>query len=420
MKKHRAPVSALLAILAPLFAACAGGEGRWAGSVTDSAGVTIVANPETGIWSGGQGWTLEEEIRIGALEGNPEYQFGEVGFLAVDSKGQLYVPDIQARHIQVYTAEGEYVRTIGKPGAGPGELQQAAFAIIGPGDTLLVPDIQNQRINRYAPDGSSLGSSRLPIEEGIPIIFRSTESGTIAEQVRPFALPGQPELEDPVDVVKTITPDGTTTDTLLTFPSGETFRLSGGAPEFNFYSPEPTWDLRDDKRLIFAVNNDYRISLFAPGGVLERVTTKPFQRRPVAERDKNALMTFLEKAWADAGVPGEVISQLRQNVHFAEFFPAFANLVAGPAGTIWVQHILPASELSDEEYEAYNPLQDTGAPEWDVFDADGRFLGVVNMPPRFTPRLFRDDKVYGVWRDELDVQYVVRMRIVGDLSAGAT
>jgi hypothetical protein len=42
------------------------------------------------------------------------------------------------------------------------------------------------------------------------------------------------------------------------------------------------------------------------------------------------------------------------------------------------------------------------------------------MPPDFTLKLFRDDRIYGVWRDELDVQYVLRLRIVGDLGLGAT
>ena len=74
------------------------------------------------------------------------------------------------------------------------------------------------------------------------------------------------------------------------------------------------------------------------------------------------------------------------------------------------------SALSAEELESYNLIEDSGAPDWDVFDAEGRFLGVVSMPKRFAPRVFVDDKIYGVWRDELDVQYVVRMRIVGDLN----
>lgn len=401
------------------IAACGSGQTQWAGSMSDSAGVTIVSNPATGVWAPGEEWTFEEELRIGALEGDPEYQFGQVGFIALDSQDQIYVIDIQAQHIQVYAPDGSYVRTIGQRGSGPGELQGAAFVLVGPGDTLLVPDVQNQRINRFAPDGTSLGSFRIDLQQGIPILFQGTEDGLLAQQVRQFSLPGQPVIENPQDVIRTMAPDGAILDTLLTFASGETFRLSGGAPQFKFYSAEPAWDISDD-RLLFAVNDDYRIDVYTLAGDLTRVIEKPFERKPVAERDKEALMKFLENTWANAGVPAQAIAQLKQNVSYGEFFPAFATIVAGTAETTWVQHVQAASELSDEEYEAWNPIEDTGAATWDVFDSQGRCLGVVTMPRRFAPRVFRGDEIYGVWRDELDVQYVVKLRIIGDLGIGAT
>ena len=53
------------------------------------------------------------------------------------------------------------------------------------------------------------------------------------------------------------------------------------------------------------------------------------------------------------------------------------------------------------------------APDYDVFDAEGRFLGEVAMPPRFMPQLFRGDKIYGRWRDDLDVHYVMVLKIEG-------
>ena len=97
---------------------------------------------------------------------------------------------------------------------------------------------------------------------------------------------------------------------------------------------------------------------------------------------------------------------------FAEFFPAFYQFHTGDEGTLWVQPVRSPAELPDEALERYNFIEDFGGPDWDVFDADGRYLGVVSMPLRFQPRLFHGDRVYGVWRDDLDVQYVVRLRIV--------
>ena len=49
-----------------------------------------------------------------------------------------------------------------------------------------------------------------------------------------------------------------------------------------------------------------------------------------------------------------------------------------------------------------------------TLDSEGRLLGVVSMPPRFTPTEFRGNKIYGVLRDESDVPYAARLRVVGD------
>lgn len=408
------------AALALLLGACAGEESRWVGSVTDSAGVAIVSNPAGGVWTPTDNWTIEQELQIGALEGDPQYQFGQVASITADSEGRIFVLDMQAQHIQVYSPEGEYLQTIGQKGGGPGELQQAMFLFMGPGDTLLVPDIGNQRVNRYAPDGSPAGSFRLALEQGLPLLFKATSTGMIAEQIRPLSLPGQPAIENPEDAIVLLESDGTVIDTVKTFPSGETFNLAGPSPEINIYSPEPVWEITDDLKLLFGVNNEYRVGVYSSDGTLERIVTMPFELKPVSDTDKDGVMGYLEKTWSDAGVPAQMMPQLKNMVHFAEYLPAFSFISSGPNGTIWVQHVQPASELSEEELESYDLLQDSGAPDWDVFDSEGRFLGVVSMPPRFAPRLFRGDMIYGVWRDELDVQYVVRLRIVGDLSVGAT
>jgi hypothetical protein len=81
-------------------------------------------------------------------------------------------------------------------------------------------------------------------------------------------------------------------------------------------------------------------------------------------------------------------------------------------GSIWVQGAQSASALPPEMQDSYNPQLDLGSRDWDVFDADGRYLGVVSMPVRFQPVRFVGDKIYGIQRDELDVQYIVVLNLV--------
>ena len=206
--------------------------------------------------------------------------------------------------------------------------------------------------------------------------------------------------------------DGTVRDTIMKFPSGGSFSFGRGQPQIKLYSAEPLWALTDDMRMLYGVNDDYRIGIHADGQ-LERMFSKPFTPRPVTEGDKDAIMGFIEDQALRAGASATGLARLRSMISFGEHIPAFANIQLGPMGSIWVQHIRSLENLSAEERESFNVLEEMGAPDWDVFDAEGRFLGAVRMPDRFAPRVFVDDLLYGVWRDELDVQYVVRLRIEG-------
>jgi hypothetical protein len=397
-----------------ILAACSGGGGEFLGTVTDSAGVTIVTNPAAGMWGDDEGWTLEEDLRIGTAGGDTLYQFGQIGLIALDSRNRIFVLDAQARNIRVFSPDGQYLQTIGQPGGGPGELgAQVGAVFVGPGDTLLVPDLANQRVNRYAPDGASIGSFPLRIENGIPMSIVATRTGVIAEQVRAISLPDRP-ARDTLDVIVALATDGTVIDTVMRFPAGSGISIGAQGARRKVLAPEPAWTLSDDLELFFGVTSEYRISVFDPEGNLRRVVSKPSEPVPITERDQEMMWDVMETQIRAAVPPQafmQVMEQARRSISFADFFPTFVSMSIGPNGSLWVQHLRPPAEVPEEELDTYDMTQDIGARDWDVFDPEGRYLGVVTMPPRFTPRLIREDAIYGVWRDDLDVQYVMRLRI---------
>jgi len=400
------------ALLLGFAVGCAGGDGSWGGTITDSAGVTLVSNDGRAIWSDASRWTLVEDLRFGEVEGDPNYQFGQIGMIGVNSEGRMFVLDAQAQHIRVFDSDGRYEQTLGGPGEGPGELSRAAgFCLIAKGDTVWVPDLLNQRINRWAPDGTLLPSIPLPLGQMIPIVFRATTMGDITYQVRPFPAPNAP-APDSMDTILLLDQAGAITDTLMRFPTGQGFTVRGGAAQFNVWYPEPLWDVRDDLRVVYGVNDDYRFGIYDETGTPELIVSMPFEPKQVTDREKRVILDFFSDAARERGASPAQVSQLMNAVNFGEYIPAFSAILSGPRGTTWVQHIQSIGELSEEEMEGFN-IQDLGAPDWDVFDADGRFLGVLTMPERFSPRGFANDRIYGVWRDALDVQYVTRLRLVG-------
>ncbi|WP_420632623.1 6-bladed beta-propeller [Candidatus Palauibacter sp.] len=111
-----------LAALSVTWAACGTGTevARGPEVVTDTIGNTIVVRTVSGSQWGADA-TLVPELSIGEMDGPDEYLFGSIASVAVDDDRNVYVFDQQAQNVRIYDPEGGYMRTLGRPGQGPGE-----------------------------------------------------------------------------------------------------------------------------------------------------------------------------------------------------------------------------------------------------------------------------------------------------------
>lgn len=407
--------SALALALAGALAACGGGDAgaadNWAGSVSDSAGVTVVANPQEGIWGGTPRWSLVEEYRVGGMDAATEAQMGQIApmGLDLDAEGNVYAGDTQSQTVRVYGPDGAFVRTIGTPGQGPGEIGQGMTALFVVGDEVWVADMGNLRINRYGLDGTFLEATPLEITQGIPIRWDELAGDRVVVQRRGMNVEGMTASTDGDALVFV----GDAADTLAVLPAGQSFQMSGGAPQFRFFEAEPVWDAASDGRLMSAMNSDYRIEVRNPEGELVRVVTRAFERRPVTESDQREMTAAIRELMMEQGAPPQAVEMILGQATFADFYPAFAQLLAGPNGSLWIQRIASAEELgASGDFD----LQNLGSDDWDVFDAEGRYLGVVTMPTRFTPIRVDGEAFWGIQRDEFDVQSIVRYRLASTSS----
>lgn len=80
--------------------------------------------------------------------------------LAVSDAGDVYVLDYGDRRVQVYDETGTFVRSIGGPGQGPGEIDRPTRMTIA-GDRLVVVDSSTARLSYWSLDGEYLGASEL-------------------------------------------------------------------------------------------------------------------------------------------------------------------------------------------------------------------------------------------------------------------
>lgn len=408
---------ALLGLIVALAAACdasATGDGRPASgssdapgsgevSVRDSAGVTVVENRGGGR-AEGRAWSLEPVRIVGAREG--EAAFGRVSSVDLGRGGELYVLDRQSGKVTVWDAVGRPVRSLGGLGDGPGEFRTPTFVRALEDGRVVVGEAYPARIHRFAADGSLRESVRVrPGKGGPPILavmgdWRVTRSGLARVRLSymsPSHTEGTPVL------VGTVGSDGAVADTLLTWTSATTpARLP------TIFGAEWSWDLAEDGGLVASPGDRYELRRYDPEGGLRRLVRRRVEAIPTTEAmTDRAVERFFER-FADTDVPQATLASLRDRLEVAPTLPPVQGIhLAEPGGELWVEVPTPERTGQVEEAGAY-----------DVFAPSGRFVGRVEAPEGFRLHGVRDDRAYGVWTDELGVEYARVYRVARSAGKG--
>jgi hypothetical protein len=158
------------------------------------------------------------------------------------------------------------------------------------------------------------------------------------------------------------------------------------------YQGSLTWHLSPAGTIWAMLTDDYRLFELSPEGDTLRTITRAFTPLPVTPEDREQARENL-KWFTDQG--GRIdLSKLPATK------PAATSFFFDDEGNVWVERVT-ANDVENASY--------------DVFDPIGRFLGTVDLPMPLLSNpqpIVRDGVLYGVTRDELDVPYVVRARIV--------
>jgi hypothetical protein len=154
-----------------------------------------------------------------------------------------------------------------------------------------------------------------------------------------------------------------------------------------------------------ARSDRYRLDVLGPDGSVRRIEADP-EPVPVtdAEREYRVDRTTsgarsIDPSWS-WNLPA-----------VPETKPFLKSIYTGAEGRIWLQVSTPG-----EPYEA--ETDDGVETRWreptlfDVFEPDGTYLGSVEPPPDHSFGAYRGDTVWALYRDELDVQYLKRFRVV--------
>jgi hypothetical protein len=325
--------------------------------------------------------------------------------IAVLEDGRIAVADAQAEEVRLFDRKGQYLRTFGGKGGGPGELQGMQGVYLDPEGFLRVPEQQNARLSIFHPDTGFVRtypfrlfsySFRGPWEaafdsEGRTLVASSGRFGegrywnmlrvydkdmVQVDSVPYYDYTDEGSREHPG--VWRISVGGGTLHVGVPFYAG---------PQETLSSTGEFWTSADGGQVL-------EVARWTPPGdtTLVIVSLRPPAQVTDAERDS-----------AMAEISGRLAGRLPIEARLdASKIPPFRPPVYGLSlddrGRLWARLNGPGA----------NPTV------YDVFNRDGVHAETVSLPFRVDvsiPPVIRGDQVWAVVTDELDVQYVVRARM---------
>jgi hypothetical protein len=154
-----------MGLMAGVFflSSCVGGAGSSEARRTIEAGVTVVRYPSDEP-PAREPYDFDTEPVLYGTDQTPDtYLLTSHRTTGVLSDGSVVVADNRTSTLHLFAPDGPHLRTIGRGGRGPGELNTVFLTYVHR-DTIVVPDVDNRRLTRFAPDGTYLGQEVLPAD----------------------------------------------------------------------------------------------------------------------------------------------------------------------------------------------------------------------------------------------------------------
>lgn len=382
-------------VLSVTLAACGGDSvPEWAGTIdTLPSGQVVVTNPATGVWGDTLPWQVVEEVRIGAEDGTGPEVLGRIQMLAEDRGGRIWAFESADQQFKVFGPGGEFIRTVGRRGGGPGEMQQASGVGVLPDGRILVVDMQGGRISLFDTTGTFLKGH--PLSSGFQIFpwpGLVDRAGYLYHVVpitggRLFqtAMVRYDSMMTPLDTLRP--PE---------FESQDFFELQrgGGFTRAGIpHSASLSWRLTADGDFWSVMTGSYEMARVTGSGDTLRTVTKPFVPVAVTAEEKDSAVARL-KWFTDQG--GRV-----DRGRIPDTKPAVQSFFVADDGHLWVNATRADTAQANRVFE--------------IFDPEGRYLGRLHLPFALLTSplpLIGADRIVAVTQDELGVPYLVRARIV--------
>jgi hypothetical protein len=350
-------------------------------------------------------------VLIGGADGNGPTEFSDVVGAVRLSSGALVVADAATRQLRFFSSDGTHLRSIGRPGRGPGEIIDID-QFLRAHDTLLVVD--RRRVHQFLADGTWQRSDRVPSIPGFVVGLAAGTLGAsdIVFQMRRGSLRAVYEIRTDSLWVARVGLRDSTRHLLRTNPLASRYALAPGSPAtYPLGFAPPTLAVARDQRVCAGYPEAFDIWCGDANGRTTLRIRRQVVSRVVSAADRQAFRDREAGRQADGSSRYEGSLRVHRErvaaaAKFATIFPAYSQLLLSSSGELWVRNFAAEDGLTT------SPLRSNAEPSrWSVFDTRGRWLAECTLPARFAPTDIGTDYVLGISRDDDDIESVTLWRL---------
>ena len=100
------------------------------------------------------------------IAGGGNGQFSGIGYISVDSSGNIYVPDWNYSHVQRFNSDGTFSLMFGGGGAGDGQFSISGSVVADASGNMYVTDEDHNRIEKFDSSGTFLRTWGWGVQDG--------------------------------------------------------------------------------------------------------------------------------------------------------------------------------------------------------------------------------------------------------------
>ncbi len=295
---------------------------------------------------------LREKWRLADAEG--ALLIGNLVDAAADAAGNTYLLDFDLQTVAVISPKGELLRTLGRPGDGPGETRLASRLFVEPEGRVGLLDMTSSRLVWFDPAGNpepTAGHLRLnPDGSGAALTYdaRRCAGGYVAA----FAVLDASDRIIAFDVALTRVPDGGGAGMIVHRVPDKAMSarepLAAEADSYNFVYN--AWDADRAGNVYLAPDRDLARILKLPAGGGEPVEIPLVtKRRDRTATEKAAVAARLARLNGDAGP------------RVADADAYVDHLRCDESGNVWVRTPMPDPPVAAGVFVAYDVYSPAGA-----------------------------------------------------------